>query len=205
VVDSLPTPTERVQLTRNDLMGTIPSEIGNLSDLGELDGSGPQFQRCTSNDSIPHRDLVVLGLGRNEIQGSVPTEMGHLTVLGAHSGLAFPWKVFVVVHTCCWFADTLGLERNPFLQGTVPTEFGHLTTLRHVAFDSTRLMGTVPTELGLLTGLEILSLQSTDLEGSVPDEVCALEGVDIKADCSENMTCSCCSECCYDGIGCIPQ
>lgn len=59
----VPLVTERLQLTMNDLTGTIPSTIGLLT------------------------DLVVLGLGRNQFRGALPFVLGNLESLGKYDSL----------------------------------------------------------------------------------------------------------------------
>ena len=59
----VPLVTERLQLTMNDLTGTIPSTIGLLT------------------------DLVVLGLGRNQLRGALPIVLGNLESLGKYDRL----------------------------------------------------------------------------------------------------------------------
>ena len=110
---------------------------------------------------------------------------------------------FALAHTHTHI-DTLGMERNPDLVGPIPSELGMAVTLQWVAFDHTGLTGTVPTELAQLTQLSVLSFEGTSVVGTIPNEICMM-GIQVAADCITEVQCSCCFECCFDDIGCIPS
>ena len=119
---ALLTRLERLELTRNCLTGTIPSELGDLS-----------------------KSLVFLGLGVNDFEGRLPTEMGKLTVLrtvglerNRFSG-SIPTHFGNMVE-----ARLLNLDRNQ-LSGTVPPNLWRMTLLRGLNLSyNNDLVGTIP-------------------------------------------------------------
>ena len=130
-------------LTENGLTGTIPPEIGKLSNLTHL-------ELWTNNLSGPIppalgilSSLRVLGLDFNELT-SIPPELGNLTHL-----------------------EHLSLQVND-LTGSIPPELGNLSNLIGLSLASNDLTGSIPPELGNLSNLTSLSLEANDLTGSIP-------------------------------------
>lgn len=143
-----------VHLQYNRISGTIPPEIGNLTRLRDL--------RLYANDfsgTIPPvlgdlTDLTGLDLSYNEFTGTIPPELGNLVRL-----------------------HTLYLEANS-LSGTIPPELGNLTELALLWLHNNDLSGSIPPELGEMAALERLALYNNDLTGPIPGEVGGLTNLD---------------------------
>ena len=134
-------------LSGNNLDGSLPAELGNLSHLSRL----PLYNNSLSG-SIPSElgnlsQLTWLSLWGNFLSGSIPSELGNLSQL-------------------TW----LSLWGN-FLSGSIPSELGNLPKLRQLYLDGNSLSGTVPSELGNLSQLTQLSLYDNSLTGSIPSEL----------------------------------
>ncbi len=136
----------QIQFNRNNLVGTIPHEIGDLPQLVSL--------RITNNSiagSIPATvgkltALTSLGLSNNTLTGAIPPEVGNLTQL-----------------------VVLSLYGNKFT-GTLPTELQQLTQLKSLSLGDNQLEGAIPSEIEHLVLLETLSLRSnqfTSLPASI--------------------------------------
>ncbi len=138
---------ERLILWRNQLAGSIPPEIGNLTSLTSL-----ELGRNALSGSIPPElgnltSLTSLSLGGNRLVGSIPPEIGNLTGL-----------------------TSLNLGDNG-LGGSIPPEIGNLTNLASLYLSRNRLMGLIPPEIGNLTSLTSLGLEGNALSGSIPPEL----------------------------------
>ena len=134
-------------LHNNQLTGTIPTELGNLTNLRWLylynnELSGEIPEELGQLSSLAH-----LRLDNNQLTGTIPTELGSLT------------KLF----------DML-LSDNQ-LTGTIPTELGNLTKLLNMRLDNNQLTGTIPTELGNLTSFIAMYLSNNQLSGTIPTEL----------------------------------
>ena len=128
----------------NGLTGTIPNELGELTNLTQL-----SLNRNNLTGTIPDElgnltNLTRLDLSVNGLTGTIPDELGNLTNL-----------------------TQLSLNRNN-LTGTIPTELGNLTNLTQLSLDQNNLTGTIPTELGNLTNLTQLSLDAKQFDGEYP-------------------------------------
>ncbi len=135
----------RVRVLRlGGLSGTIPPELGELSELDylRLDGN-----RLTGNIPKELKDLAkleYLHLNNNLLTGGIPGELGELANL-----------------------RELSLSENR-LTGEVPAELGSLSKLRWLQLGGNRLVGEIPAELSILTHLKVLDLSRNLLTGKVP-------------------------------------
>ncbi|KAJ1265497.1 hypothetical protein BS78_08G080500 [Paspalum vaginatum] len=132
-------------LFQNQLMGELPSSVGNLSSR-----------------------LQYLLLGRNELSGSVPSSIRNLqglTSLGLDSN-NFDGSVTDWVGNF-GFMEKLFLENNRFV-GQLPSYIGNLSRLWYIALKSNKFEGLVPVTLGQLQHLQILDISDNKLNGSIP-------------------------------------
>ncbi len=161
----------RIDLPNNNLTGSIPAAIGQLTHVdtlafsaNELTGSIPpelgnvdslKFLLLPNNEltgSIPPElaqlaDLEFMALAGNRLTGELPAELGQL------DNLTF-----------------LDLFRN-LLEGPIPPELGEMERLETLFLTSNRFTGTIPVELAALDSLQIMHFASNQLEGSIPPEL----------------------------------
>ncbi|WP_296258960.1 M64 family metallopeptidase [uncultured Phocaeicola sp.] len=145
---------ERVQyihLSYNNLVGSIPEEIGNLTELYTLDLSGN-----TLTGEIPSSigNMHILGylyLNNNQLTGSIPQEIGNLSDLRA-----------------CYIYENQ-------LMGNIPSKFGNLINLEYCYLFGNQLTGEVPETLSRLTKLQAMDFSDNMLGGDVPEAVTATD------------------------------
>lgn len=133
-----------LDLSDNELNGTIPSDLGHLTHLEYLDLSENQLSGTISSALSVLSNLIELSLWSNELTGPIPPELGRLASL-----------------------EMLHLGDNE-LSGTIPTELGNLANLEELGLYSNKMTGAIPAELGNLTNLEWLSLFENRLSGPIP-------------------------------------
>ena len=184
-----------ISLESNNLSGTIPSEIGNLTNLenlrlfeNELTGSIPgeiytltnlfalkleqnKLQGPISADIGNLVNLTSLTLGQNELTGSIPVEIGNLKDL-LTCNLRFnllSGSIPIELYSLTTLI-VLNLSVNQ-LQGTIPPQIANLVNLREYSVPDNNMHGTIPDELGNLVELRHLWLAGNDFEGAIPNGV----------------------------------
>ncbi|XP_034905372.2 uncharacterized protein [Populus alba] len=149
-----------LNLSSNNLAGELPSSLGNLSRLVELDFSYNYF-----NNSIPPelgnlKNLVTLSLSGNRFSGPIPSALCHLDNLTHlhmdHNSLegALPREIGNMKNL-----ESLDVSYNTLI-GSIPRTLGRLAKLRSLILSSNAISGFIPLEIGNLTNLEDLDLSS---------------------------------------------
>ena len=133
-----------LNLSQGLLSGSIPAELGNLANLETL-----VLRSTWLSGSIPAElgslaNLEYMYLDSNRLSGSIPAELGSLVNL-KHMYLA-----------------------NNRLSGSIPAELGNLASMQFLLLGSNQLSGSIPTTLGNLANLELLTLSFNQLSGSIP-------------------------------------
>ncbi len=144
-----------LDLSENELRGTIPAELGNLTRLEALSLSENRLRGTIPPELGNLTRLTLLYLYSNILDGSIPTELGNLSKL---EQLALSWNR---------------------LQGTVPPELGNLVNLEWLVLSGNRLRGTIPAELGNIENLKVLALAVNGLSGKIPPQLARLTGLEI--------------------------
>ncbi|MCP5050278.1 MAG: hypothetical protein GY940_24135, partial [bacterium] len=128
-----------IAITSNNLTGSIPPELGNLSNLESLFLYNNQLNGSIPPELADLSNLVELHLSGNQLSGSIPTELGNLSKL-----------------------ISLYLSSNR-LSGNIPPELGNLSSLSFLYLNDNQLSGNIPSELGNLSNLTYLSLSGNRL------------------------------------------
>jgi hypothetical protein len=144
----------------NQLSGSIPSELGNLINLKELYLFSNQLSGNIPPELGNLSNLEVLYLDENQLSDNISPELGNLSHL-----------------------EYLSLYKNN-LGGNIPEELGNLGCLEGLWLYENQLSGTIPPELGNLSNLYMLDLRKNQLSGSIPAELgnlCYLDYLDLSS------------------------
>jgi len=106
-----------IELPENNLNGTIPSEIAQLSKLDEVVLSGNNLSGSLPPEIGQLKNLVVLEIDNNNVSGALPPSIGTLSEL-----------------------ESLILNDND-LSGTIPPEYGNLGSLSDLYLSGNQLSG----------------------------------------------------------------
>ena len=153
----------KLELGFNNLNGSIPAELGDLTFLQELDLHENTLLTC-----------------------KLPPELGNLANLRRLSIYSIPpipaifppfWNP--VPNPSCSIPPELGNLTNleelhlgfSELSGSIPPELGNLANLRWLDLGFNALSGSIPSELGNLANLQLLRLGFNILSGSIPPEL----------------------------------
>jgi hypothetical protein len=155
-------------LDLNNLEGTLPPELGNLSEAEMI-----HIARNNLSGSIPATlsglsKVEWLKLSHNGLTGSIPASLGQLPAVtsiqlyGNNLTGSIPPELGNA-STLYW----IFLEGNA-LTGTIPSSLGNLSQLNELRLNDNQLTGPIPTSLGQLTEMRRLWMEGNTLSGQVP-------------------------------------
>ncbi len=160
-----------VQLGNNNLTGSIPASLGDLSGLITL-----RLNSNNLNGEIPSSlgslsQLRTLYCRINQLTGTLPTELENLSQLQI---LDFSGNNLTGDLPTGYggLSNLRGLElNNNQLTGTIPVSYANLSSLLELKLSQNQLTGNIPPEFGNMTQLEQLYLQGNQLTGMIPPEL----------------------------------
>lgn len=129
----------RLKLYENNLKGTIPINLGNLSKLEYLHLSHNNLNGVIPVELANLKELQELYLHYNKLTGIIPNELGNIRGL-----------------------QELNLGGNK-LTGPIPEELGNLIKLRDISLGYNQLTGDIPSSFSNLINLTELDLSSNNL------------------------------------------
>lgn len=160
-----------LNLYENNLIGTLPSEIGDLSRLTDLYLNDNQLSGNIPSEMGNLSNLVILYLHRNSLNGSIPANLGNLSAIQKLDLSSNSLSGSIPVELGDLFnLEGLFLQEND-LTGSIPAELGDLTNVADLNLSYNALTGNIPAELGSMTALINLRLNGNQLTGSIPSEL----------------------------------
>ncbi|VEU33797.1 unnamed protein product [Pseudo-nitzschia multistriata] len=169
------------------LDGTLPTEIGLLTDLTSINLCGNSFKGGLPSEigfltKLTEFDIACKDIdGGNAnitdgLRGTLPTEIGSLSDL---TSIRFGIRSFTGT-----LPSEIGLTKLSELDfhkssftGSLPSEIGLLTNLAKLDFNQSSFTGDLPSEIGLLTQLSELRFYNTSFTGVLPTEIWSLTNV----------------------------
>ncbi len=145
---------EHLFLRKNKLSGNIPSELGNLASLTRIDLHDNQLSGNIPPELGNLSNLEQLFLHENQLNGNIPPELGNLSNL--------------------WWLDLYSNQ----LTGDIPPELGNLANLQYLTLSENELSGNIPPELGNLLNMKQMRLHANQLSGNVPAELGNLDSLE---------------------------
>lgn len=157
-----------LDLSNNALTGEIPTQLGSLSNTKYL-----LLHKNALTGTIPEElkhmtSAFEIYLSENDLTGTIPMSLGSIETLRAL--YLSQNQLSGKINHWKGFNDInhLHLDDN-LLEGPLPTGLGQLSMLLHLRLSNNKLTGTLPTELAEITKLRLLYLANNQLTGQIPD------------------------------------
>jgi len=162
-------PIRSINLLANNLEGTLPAELGLLTNVYEL----IMLNINQIYGSIPSSLLMLsklqgIDLSSNQLQSTLPSELSSMLDI----------RLF-------------DISNNNDITGTFPSEFKQWTNLEKLYIQNTSLSGSVPVEFcSMIENRDPVNYEyKTNTNGVTGDDLV------IKASCPTPLVCDCCTEC----------
>lgn len=162
----------RLALTDNNLNGSLPPDIKNLSDLKSLHLANNPALTGTLPAEIGQLDnLDSLDISDTGLSGEIPAELYQLSKLTflslANANITGSISPDISNLVTLKSLDLSGTE----ISGTIPDEFWTMTSLVNIRLGGRNLSGEIPVEIGQFTNLVELNISSTQISGELPKEI----------------------------------
>jgi hypothetical protein len=136
-----------LNLSHNELNGSIPSELGDLLNLEDLDLSHNDLSGSVPADLGDLHELVWFDLSFNGLDGSISGNLGRMEKL-----------------------EYFDVSNNLFTD-SIPTQLGDLNKLMVLDMSNNGFTGEIPNKLKKLKKLVVLNLSFNKLSGSIPKQL----------------------------------
>jgi Leucine-rich repeat (LRR) protein len=159
----------KIDLSNNEMSGTLPSSIFKLPSLRELNlGNNPALS-CSFEGIDQSRSLEIINFDNvrlSTLQGLSQSSTLKEIHLDNNSLEGTLPNDILDVHQLTY----LSLENNQF-SGRLRSELAALSNLEELHLDSNHLTGPIPAVIGTLQNLRVLSVAENELTGSLPDDL----------------------------------
>ncbi|PIA43754.1 hypothetical protein AQUCO_01800066v1, partial [Aquilegia coerulea] len=155
------TKLERLEFGNNNLKGSLPDSISNLSVISlKMQNNGIYGSIPVGIGNLVNIEQIVFA--RNDLTGVIPTSIGKLNQL---QELYLGWNS---------------------LSGHIPSSLGNLAQLTFLSLLNNNLNESIPTTLENCQNLAYLDLATNNLSGTIPIQVISLSSLTILLDLSQN-------------------
>ena len=159
----------RLELSDNQLIGTMPAELSSLANLVVLDVSVNQFAGNVPPWLGDLSNLRHLRLRDNRFFGPLPGELAKLRSL---QRLSLNGNNLSIGPLPAWIGDLSDLRSLQLSQsrvtGSIPANLRNLTKLRTLDLAINQMTGPIPATLGELSQMDWLRLEGNMLSGPIP-------------------------------------
>ncbi|KAG2520109.1 hypothetical protein JM16_006888 [Phytophthora kernoviae] len=167
-----------LDLSKNQLRGEIPAELGTLEALKRVDLSCNDLTGAIPRQIADCGQLQEMNLYQNSLSGMLPKEIGRLQSLRTlqlqHNNLCG-----AIPDTLCVLTQLSKVSvRGNCLTGHIPPDIGRMQGLVFLSLRNNELTGIIPPSIGSCKALEFLNLSSNQLSGPIPETLGELEDLE---------------------------
>ncbi|KAJ4795241.1 Leucine-rich repeat receptor-like protein kinase family protein [Rhynchospora pubera] len=158
----------RLRLGWNQLYGTIPTSIGELSYLSYLELDGNKLKGAIPNQLGNCKNLTLLNLASNNFENELPLGLGNLSNLVVIKLQMNNFSGRIPNQILTWAnLSTLNFSQNA-LSGEIPSQISNLKKLANLNLGGNNLSGSIPSTIGNMSYLNELQLGNNKLSGIIP-------------------------------------
>ncbi|KAJ0097689.1 hypothetical protein Patl1_27640 [Pistacia atlantica] len=164
----------KIDLSSNNLSGTVPSSFSSCSSLASLDISNNKFSGELPVDTfLQMSSLKELVLSFNEFTGVLPDSLSKFTNLETLDLSSNNFSGLIPANLCQDPGNSLKelYLANNLLAGSIPPTLSNCSQLVSLHLSFNFLSGTIPSSLGALSKLQDLKLWLNNLHGEIPQEL----------------------------------
>ncbi|NLU39803.1 MAG: hypothetical protein GXX78_13060 [Bacteroidales bacterium] len=164
-----------LDLSGNKLTGGIPSEIGGLTTLQQLLLQSNQLSGSIPLNLYNLTNLVTLNIFKNQLTGNISGDISKMISLQTLnlSENQLSGNLTFRIGDLDSLLTSLNLSYNQF-NSFIPQAIGDLEKLTSLDLSNNSFSGAIPPELGNLVNLKTLSLGTNNLRGSIPVTIFSL-------------------------------
>ncbi|KAK9272106.1 hypothetical protein L1049_002475 [Liquidambar formosana] len=173
IADACPTLLQ-LDLSKNNLSGTVPNSLGTCSSLEYIDISANNFSGDLPIDTlIKMSNLKKLVLSYNNFIGVLPDSLSLLTNLESLDVSSNNISGLIPSGLCQDPKNSLKelYLQNNLLTGLIPESLGNCSQLVSLDLSFNYLTGTIPASFGSLSNLRDLIIWLNHLHGEIPQEL----------------------------------
>ncbi|XXG61815.1 hypothetical protein AAC387_Pa05g0329 [Persea americana] len=163
----------RINLCNCSLLGKLDHlSFASLPNLVHLDLSSNDLTGTIPNQLADSSEIVFLDLSKNQLSGNLPLSLANLThifVLNTSDNL-LTGEISPFLFAG-WIKLAYLQLHNNLLNGTIPSEIEVLTNLNELHLYDNYISGSIPPSLGNLTKLVRLCLHNNEISGHIPQEI----------------------------------
>lgn len=165
-----------INLIGNNLIGSLPDELGDIDFLQGLNLSGhPNLTGPVPPSLFELGEISSVVLVDNDHTGGIPGNIGNAVTLQVlqfnnsnNLGGAIPAGITALINLEVLTLPSCGLT------GPLPTDLSDLAVLNFLQLSNNEFSGNLPASLGTLTALTELYLQGNNFDGELPPELADL-------------------------------
>ncbi len=162
---------DQIDLTENNLIGRLPAEIGELSNLSHLFLNKNNISGTIPGEIYNLVNLELLWLRQNRLTGEILPQIGNLRRL--HSFQISENQLSGTLPEEFWrliSLKTIALGQNQFT-GSLPSEIGNLINLEYLWIGFCKFSGQIPSVIGNLLKMKEIAIQCNQFSGQLPPEI----------------------------------
>ncbi|HYI09386.1 MAG TPA: fibronectin type III domain-containing protein [Thermoanaerobaculia bacterium] len=165
------TKLRNLQLWQNNLRGPLPNELGQLAELEDIYAGNNHFTGTVPASLGALKKIVYLFLDGNQLEGPLPPQLGDMTAL-QELGLSYNKIGGTIPPQLANLTNLVALDLGSNqLEGSIPPDFGSLQKFERLVLTDNRLTGGIPPQLGNAAALKALYLSYNDLGGTIPPDL----------------------------------